>query len=583
MKTVKDLLEKIQNYPVNSKAINDKQTDGSWKSSSYQEFVQETRAIAAGLVALGVKEGDTIALFAPSNSKWVIINMAIMLVGAVSVPVYISISNENFTHFIKSSGAKVIFVGGQEQSLFCKNHLNLFNHIIQIDEGIHLEQSIILNELTDNGVQSLKRNPEALSKEINPGKLASIFYSSGSTAAPKGVELSQENIFCMLESNAKVVSFLGLEDRYLNFLPLTHIFSYLFNFTMIFLNVSLYYSRDINQITKDFQIVQPTVMIVVPRIMEKINLSIQKKINDSSWLKKKLGLWAYNLACNPDKGLFNKIFRFFGDLVLYSNIRKVFGGKLRFVGIGSARSDSQMLQFYNNVGIPVHEGYGLTEMCPISINITGDNKVGTLGYPVEGVEIKISPEGEILARGKNLMLGYHQNPEATRAAIDEEGWFHTRDMGKIDESGRLVFVSRFDDRTKTSYGIFIDVPKIEILINRLPFVNFSVVIANDKPFASCLIFPNFEVIDTLKKQLNLENLPDDKLLNIAFMKKTVDQAFKELNEKLDKHEQINAYKFVWDRGELNVLTPTMKVKRSYILDKYKNLIAEMYPQKTIKL
>jgi long-chain acyl-CoA synthetase len=259
------------------------------------------------------------------------------------------------------------------------------------------------------------------------------------------------------------------------------------------------------------------------------------------------------------------------------------GGKLRVVSLGSARSDPAMLWFYNNVGVPVFEGYGLTESCPISSNYPGSNVIGTVGTPTPSLEVKISPDGEILVRGPNVMHGYYMDPEATKAALDEEGWLHTRDQGEFDKTGRLIFVNRFDDRTKTSYGIYVDVPKIEILLNRLPFVNFSVVIANDKPHATCLIFPNFEVIDNLKKQLNLENLADDKLLNIAFMRKTVDQAIKELNDKLDKHENILGYRFVWDRNDTGFLTQTMKIKRSYVLEKYKNLIAEMYPVKTIRL
>lgn len=582
MNTIKDLLQHIRNQKLNPNSLNDRMGGGKWVALSNWAFVDQVNTIAAGLIALGHKKGDKIALFAPPSSKWVICDLAIMSIGCISIPLYTTVSNDNFEYFMTTTETKTIVVGGHEHYEFVKKYKEKFNRIISLDSGVKDFETTPLTKVIEIGKEAIGENPAILDINLYAKDVSTIMFTSGFSEVPKGVVLSHLNLVCQLDTTANIVNKLGHKERYLNILPLAHIFGRLVNMTYLYFGGCIYYG-DVTNFIRDCREVKPTFLVFVPRLIEKITTTIQKKIDDLSYLKKQLASWAFKLADTSEETFWYKCLRPIANIILYSNIKKLFGGELKMAVIGSSRSDPRILNLFKHFGISILEGYGLTEACPVTVNTLDRNHIGTVGTPAPGTQVKISPEGEILVKGSQVMLGYYNNPELTKAIIDEEGWFHTRDIGKLNENNDLIFINRFDDRAKTSYGMFIDIPKIEMLVNRLPFVTLSAVIANDKPYVTCLIFPNYEAINDLKKQMSLEDFPDEDFMKVDFMTRTVERAIKEVNDNLDEHDRIRAYRFIFDKNIGDVLTQTMKLRRKYVELKYKDLINEMYPEKIINI
>ena len=582
--TINDVINFIEKEPNNPTAFNYKDYSGTWQAVSTQQFIHEVRCIVAALQKIGLRKGDRVAIIGPVSYFWSLCDIGIMLAGCVTVPIFHNISSDNFVYEVVQSGAKVIFVADASCHLLCQENCELFQKIISMDEAPYCPEEIHFKEFFAWGEQALKElNGKLMDSEAATDDLATIIYTSGTTALPKGVMLTQKNMVAEVDYSQKWFGFGQKNDRYLSYLPLAHIFGRLMNIYMIYAGVSIYYLGDPLQFVQASQEVHPTTLIIVPRIIDKIYKSILHKIHDMHGLKKKLALWAVNVAESNKQTWGWKLQHRLADHILYAKLRNLLGNCVRVIISGSAKANPKQLKFFHTIGIPIYEGYGMTEGCPVSTNTSFATRFGTIGKPMPEIEIKIAESGEILIRGPVVMMGYYKDEKLSDAKLDSEGWFHSGDKGSIDADGYLTFLGRLSELCKTSYGEFVDVPNIERLLSELPYVDMAILIAHNKPFVTSLLFPNIEALERIKKQRGLEHLTAEEVLKQDFIKHEIDQALDNLNQHLSNWERIRDYRLIPAKASIEggELSPTLKQRRQFIEEKYKYLIDEMYPEHLI--
>lgn len=367
-------------------------------------------------------------------------------------------------------------------------------------------------------------------------------------------------------------------DRCLSLLPLAHIFARSVTLICIRWNMGIYYFNDLKNIVAACQEVRPTVTCFVPRLIEKIYAKMVAKLNEGGFLKRSIGNWAFSIARDGKSALLP-----LADKLVYKTVRDLFGGQLRVVVSGAAPLNPILNRFFNTIGIPLYEGYGLTEAMIATVNYPGNCKVGTVGPSFPGVEIKTTSEGEIIVRGDNVFKEYYKNPQATLAVLDKNGWLHTGDKGTIDNDGYLKIVGRIRELVKSSVGEWIAPVPLEQELSSAPFIEFAMVIAERRKFVSALIFPNFDVVHALKKFQQVENLSDEEYLNGPYIKQEMDRLIEVINAHCNHWEQIHAYRFVMDPPTIGSgeLTPSMKIRRDVVESKYTDLIDSMYPEESI--
>lgn len=582
-----EILKHLEKKESNPTAFNC-QINGKWESLSTEQFLESVKYLALGLRDIGLQPGDRVGLLAEGSPQWSIADFAIMLAGGIVVPLFSTISNDNFIYEVKQTDIKLIFVGGEEHRKLLQRHLPLFNVIVGIQDitipiSPHIQMHL-WSSLIKRGKIIDKENPlkyEEMKKSVQPSTPALIIYTSGSTGDPKGVELTQENISCSLHNDP--YSWDPFQDRYLNLLPLEHIFGHSINLWMILWGVSIYYSNDYKNLSTICQEVKPTLMVVVPRLIEKIYNKMFDQLEQSQGIRRLIGTLAFNLAKDEDKSWIKSILNPVLDPLVYSKLRNAFGGKVRVVISGGASLDPHLHFFFEQIGIPIYEGWGMTEACPICVNLDNKRKIGSVGPPLEGYELKITSEGEILVKGKGVMQGYYRNPEATAKALDAEGWLHTGDRGCIDSEGALTILGRMKELYKTSTGEYVAPVPIEQALCRHPLIESAMVIADGKKFTSSLLFPNHETLSRIKKEREAATLTDEQFLNSPKIKLEIETFINKINEHLNHWEQIRNYRFIMtpptiEEGELTV---SMKMKRNVIAQKYQYLINEMYQKEPL--
>lgn len=555
-------------------ALFDKE-DGFWKSISFDDLYDRVRALALYLNAHGVKKGDKVGILVPPSIKWTIADFAILSIGAISVPLFANISEENFVFECTEAEVKTLFVGGLDQWKLLNKHRNDFNLVISLDEK---GEGYSFNKVLDEGLSLNVDNPqlfETLLNIIKPDDVASIVYSSGSTGVPKGIVLSQKSLFALLTPDPMKWQ---ETDRYLSILPLAHIFGRLINFILIGQGVKIYYFTDMANVAQAFKEIKPTITAVVPRLLEKVYAKFQSNIKNATGFKKWLGRWAFNLAKRNSDSLFKRL----ADKLVYKKLREALGGQVRVIISGGAPLNPNLCRFFINIGIPVAEGYGLTEASIVSVNPVDKIKPGTVGVG-QLAQFKISKQGEILIKTPVMMMEYFKNPELTKKTIDEEGWLHTGDKGAVDEDGYLRFLGRIKEFMKSSTGEYIAPVPIEQMLERIPFVDLAMIVADSKKFASVLLFPNFDVLRSLKASQNLAHLSDSAFLESDYIRLEMNKALQMVNSHLNHWEQIRDYRFTdkTPTTQTGELTPSMKIKREVVLAKYKDLIDSMYPDEVV--
>ena len=580
-----DILTHYQErYPEQKVALSIKR-DGSWRNFSPQEYLQMANYASYAMIKLGIMPGDKVGIISTNRPEWNILDMAIMQIGAISVPVYPTISAADYKHIVNHSDMKMVIMEGAEVMNKIKSIMpespNLKNIYTFIDRGEFpfLEQLIALGEENQNP-EELQRRRDS----VKPEDCSTIMYTSGTTGLPKGVMLSHNNIVSQIMNLRQTPA--KWSKRAFSFLPLCHAYERMLVFLYQYLGMSVYYAQSLGTIAENLKEVNPTMMSAVPRVLEKFFDKIWNSSKKMSPMKRKLFRWAVRLGeqykiedCDRTKWYNFK--HAIADKLVYSKIRQAIGGNFDIVVSGAASIQPRLAGFFSAIGMPVFEGYGATETSPvIAVSCRGKygREVGTVGPALPGIEIKFTDENELICRGHNVMMGYYKDEAQTKAVIDEDGWFHTGDMGHFNEHGQVVITGRLKSLFKTSMGKYVNPQVIEEKFCESPFIENIVVVGENEKFAAAIIAPDFEFLKTWCQGHEIPfDTPSSVIKNPGVLKRFSDEIAK-YNQNFGETEQIRRYKLVpeqWTQQN-DILTPTLKVKRHVVQKKYAALISEIY-------
>lgn len=578
-KTIAEMLRYTEQNYSNPQAMGYQPDGNRWEYLSTREFLDEVKHLSLGLRNLGVKKGDMIGILANSSPRWSIADLAIMIAGGVSVPLFANISDENFDFEVSQTNLKRIFVSGEEQWEKYELHESFFDTAISLYPNGHSHKAFRYEELIEQGRTLAEREPRLYDELLDAIKfddLATIVYTSGSTGFPKGAMLTQENIIGLVHTDP--FHWNRDSDLYLSILPLAHIFARALNFIMISWGIRIAYLKDIKMVGDACRELHPTIVVLVPRLLEKIYAKMLAGVSHAGFLKRTIGHWAFSLANDEHDSLYKQLLHPVADKIVYSALRNALGGSLRVVISGGAALDPHLCHFFRDIGVPLIEGWGLTEASTVTCNRLEKTKIGSVGKPFDGMIIKTGVDGEVLVRGPIVLQGYYKNIEATAKTFTEDGWLRTGDKGSIDDDGYLTLQGRIKELYKTSTGEYIAPVPIEQELCRVPFIDMAVVVADGRKYASCLLFPNFDVVHSLKVSHRMETMSDEEFLHSEFVKSEMAHLLKDINAHLNHWEEVHAYRFVMNTPSIEggELTPTMKIRRGAVEKKYKDLIDSIY-------
>lgn len=559
-----------------------------WVKYDGKKFYEITNSISYGLLKIGVKRGDRIALIANNAPEWNMIDFAIQQVGAICIPIYPTISHDDYKYIFNHSEASIAFFTNKH--LYSKVADIIANlptikdvYLIKASEGMKS-----LQELIDLGNENKdEATLEARKAEVKNEDVATIIYTSGTMGTPKGVMLTHRNILSVVEYLCPLYPINETHDA-LSYLPLSHIYERAVQYCHIYLGCSTYYVDNIGAIIDTMAEVKPQHFTSVPRLIEKVYHTIVRKGHKLTGFKKTIFFWALRLAERYDEtkrhnGWFYRQKLKIADKLVYTKWREVFGGNLELIISGGAAIQPRLTKIFTAIGIQLSEGYGLTETSPViaSNSLTlGKLKSGTVGVVMDNQEVVIAENGEILVKGPNVMLGYYKDEEKTREAIDENGYFHTGDKGCFDEDGLLKITGRIKEIFKTSMGKYVSPVLIENKIKESPFIGEMLVIGEGQKFAAALIYPNFE---HLKSWCNIKGITyttDEEMIQnkdiIMRFRKEIDK----YNATLGDYEQVKKFELIakeWtiESGEM---TASLKPRRSKIMKNYADLVEKIYAE-----
>ena len=580
-----DILDyRKEKYPNNPPVFTAK-LDGQWIEHSLDEYIETSRNVSYGLLQLGIQPGDKVALISTSRPEWNFLDMGVQQIGAVLVPIYPTISEDDYRYILSHAEVKLIFLEGPELLRKISNILPELSHVQKIFTfKKQNENTSNFQELVDLG--KANPNPEkvqAIKDSIKPTDMVTMIYTSGTTGFPKGVMLSHQNIITNIYGTEYV-----LDERFtrsLSFLPLCHIYERMMNYLYQFMGMNTYYAENIGKAVDNMKDARPHIICCVPRILEKIYDKIYRKGETLKGIKKKIFYWTLDFGTEYElqnnSWLYNLKWKL-ADRITYGAIREIFGGECMKVVSGGAAIQPRLARFFTCVGLRLHEGYGLTETAPVIAVTTNDIngiKFGTAGPPLRGIEVKIDPETkDIICRGKSVMLGYYKEPELTAEVIDKDGWFHTGDTGLIEPEGQVRITGRIKSVFKTSMGKFVNPEVIEEKFKESPFVLDMMVVGEGQKFAAALIAPDFEFLRDWQKRHGINCATPQEMIED---KQTLER-YKKVMEKYNKFfgetEQVKRFKLVADTwSEANgMLTPTLKIKRRKVMSRYQNEIEELF-------
>ncbi|MBN1463321.1 MAG: long-chain fatty acid--CoA ligase [Paludibacteraceae bacterium] len=572
----------LENSPKQEAAFGYKK-NGEWKKISIQEYATKINNISYGFLKLGIEKGDKIAIISGNRPEWNILDMAAMQIGAISVPIYPTISQDDYRYIFNHAEVKLVFIEGKELRTKIEPilpQIKSLQHVYTfIDQGVFpfFEQLEALGKANHN-----LEKVEGLKAGINENNMATIIYTSGTTGNPKGVMLSHSNFV----NNFKSVSHIPAEwcRTALSFLPLCHVYERMLVYLYQYRGISVYYAESIATIADNIKEINPTIMTCVPRLLEKIYDKLYDAGKKQPFFKKKLYYWAFNLAkkykIEGNTSLYNLQHRI-ADKLIYSKWKDAIGGNFDLVVSGGSAIQPHMASFFSAIGMPVFEGYGLTESSPvIAVSDKGKNqrKAGTVGPPLKGVEIKIAENNEICCRGHNVMLGYYKEPERTAEVIDKEGWLHTGDMGIITPEGLLKITGRIKSIFKTSFGKYINPQKIEEKCCESPFIENMLVLGENQKFAAALILPDFHFLQTYCKNHKIPYTTPSEIVDNKDIIDRYKRELKKYNHNFGDWEQVKKFKLIADEWsqQTGILTPTLKLKRNLIQEMYKDVIEQLF-------
>jgi len=564
-----------------------------WNYIDGEAAIERVKRIAFGLAALGVKAGDRIAIISENRPEWSLVDLAILSLRAVNVPIYTTQAVEQIRFILENSGARMLFISGKklwkhaENAIHCTEQLEkiiFFDAEEKAEEG----RAITLDDIERAGDEQRKIDSEIVERvlsEIKSDDLATIIYTSGTTGEPKGVMLTHDNFVSNIVAISKGLP-IRSTDRSLAVLPLSHIFERAVFYVLCANGVSIHYCAAFDQIASHLQEVKPTIMTAVPRLFEQVYHKIVKKGKAAGGWKTKLFDWALNVgqdywaakdnhqrvspALAAKHALANRL--------VFSKWRAGVGGALRFFVSGGAPLSKKLSYAFWAAGIPILQGYGMTEGCITCANRPDDNKVGSIGKPFDGIEMKIGDSDEVLIRGRNVMTAYYNNEQATAAALDAEGFYHTGDVGYIDPDGHFYITDRLKDLFKLSNGKYVAPLQVESLLKQSPLVSQAVVVGSGRKQTGALIVPDWEALKDEMKSHGIDtSLPREELAADVQFVKRVQQDAVDLTRELSDYERVKRVyllprEFSIDKGEM---TPTLKIKRSVIDEKYGEAIDEI--------
>ncbi len=550
-------------------------SNGTYKNISTTTFKNKVICLSLALKDMGIQKGDTVGIFASSSPFWLIFDFAIHEVGAISVPIFANISTENLNYEINDSAMKYMFIDSLERlkDIEEKNsHLTFITHNFCIKEPnfYNYDEILVIG-------QQICDSKGFIPHKAEEDEIFSIIYTSGNTGTPKGVMLTHKNIVSQLQDINKLID-LPQSEVALSLLPLAHIFERTVMSYYLSRGISIYFVDDILNVANLMKIVKPTIMTVVPRLLEKIFNKIKTQILEKPFFSKIIASLAFSYALkeNLDKG--SILFKIYDKLV-YSKFREIFGSRVQKLVSGGAPLSKEIAQFFVNIGVPVYQGYGLTEFSPvISTNYPSANKVGSCGKVIPSAKIKIAQNKELLVSGPSLMKGYLNQEELTAKTIDKDGWLHTGDIAYLDEEGYLFITSRLKEIFKTSTGEYVNAVAIEQKLSKDRYIEFAVVISENKKFTTALLFVDKEKYPLAKKINN--NLTIEEYYKQPEILDNISKHISNINKDLNQWEKIVDFRIITNdiSIESGELTPSMKIARSKIEQKYASFINSMYEE-----
>jgi long-chain acyl-CoA synthetase len=584
------LLTAVDRLP-NGRALS-LRVNGRWEPTSSAEFLRRVAGLSNALEQLGVKAGDRVGLFSPNRPEWHIADFAILGLGAADVPIYFNESPDRIVYILNHSGVEVVIAAGEMQSrrlLECRSRLTTVKQIIcaaaPADLGDDFLRYETLVAATSDAAIAEYRLRAA---RVNSDQLATIIYTSGTTGEPKGVMLTHNNLSSNEETSVEPYR-MTPADRAVSFLPLSHVYERVTAYAYLFHGVSVAYVERMEDLPQALLEVHPTLAAAVPRVFEKLYANIMQKGRESTGLKRRIFDWAVRVARESVR------WKAYGeeapswlhlrwkivDRIVYSKIRDGIGGRFRAFISGGGPLSRDLAEFFWAVGVPVYQGYGLTETSPVvSANYPGANKVGTVGQPIEHVNVRIAEDGEILVQGPCVMKGYYLKPEDTSAVISAAGWLATGDIGRLDEDGYLYVTDRKKDLFKTAAGKFVAPQPIENMLKTSPLILNAVLVGDAHKFIAALIVPNFANVEAAARQQGRTFASHEQLAADPWVHELIGREVTQVNSKLAQYETIKRFAlvdhdFTFDGGEL---TYTLKLKRRVIAERYANVIEELYAE-----
>ncbi|MFO7981269.1 MAG: long-chain fatty acid--CoA ligase [Candidatus Aminicenantes bacterium] len=564
--------------------------EGEYKPISTEEFKNRVIHLSLGLQELGLKKGDKLVILAENCPEWVITDLANICLGGITVPIYTSLVPEQIKYVINNSDAKAVVCSDLslwEKVNFVKDKLNKVENFIVMGAKAP-EGTVLLSEVTGRGKKLFDKEPELFERtasKIEAEDIASIIYTSGTTGTPKGVMLTHSNFISNSLATASIIEFTA-KDTVLSFLPLSHVLERMVTFTYLYKGCSIAYAESIETVAENLLEVKPHIMVSVPRVFEKIYAKVMDNVLEGSALKRKIFFWSVKIGKLYAQKELNKekipkwlsFRRNVAEKLVFSKIVSRTGGRVRFFVSGGAPLSKDIAEFFYGMGLVVLEGYGLTESSPvIAVNTLEELKFGSVGKPIPGVTVKIADDGEILAKGPNIMKGYYKAEEETEEVL-KQGWLHTGDIGYLDEDNFLCITDRKKDIIVTAGGKNIAPQMIENQLKTNPFISNVVIIGDKKRFISALIVPTFEKLEEYAKASGIEykSLEDlvenEKIIN--FMMSEIDR----YSANFATYERVKKIilldrDFEIEKGEL---TPSLKVRRNIVEDKFKDKIDKLY-------
>lgn len=579
-----DLLPFLQMYYPEKNIFSNK-VNGQWINYDTDAFIRNVDDISLGLLSLGIKKDDKVANMSPNRPEWNFVDFAVMQMGAVHLPLYPTLSESDLKYILNDSESKVLFVADQDlynKVLKVKNDCPALQYIISYDK---VADSSVMHweDLKSKGDASQMDKINEYKNSVKPDDLLTLIYTSGTTGNPKGVMLTHDNLVSNFKSSNPLIP----EGAYtaLSFLPLSHIFERMVVYMYLSKGVSIYYAESLDKIADNLKEVKPHMFTTVPRLLEKVYDKIVAKGAELTGIKKALFFWALNLGLKYEydgkNGWLYEMQLWLANKIIFKRWREALGGNILAICAGGAALQERLARVFWAAEIPVLQGYGLTETSPV-ITVNGIDKglryFGTCGPTISGVEVKIAADGEILAKGPNIMKGYYKKPDATSEVIDQDGWFHTGDIGEMVEGRYLKITDRKKEIFKTAGGKYVAPQIIENKLKESKFIEQIMVVGENMKFPSALIIPSFAYLKDWCAIKGINYISNEQIIKEEAVIARIQREVDALNQEFGQWEQIKKFvllprEFSIDEGEL---TPKLSMKRKAIIEKYNDKIESMY-------